>query len=52
MSNLGLEHYLQGRNLRLERTAVGDECGRAYANGGLTLVEQSGHIVMSDIPPR
>ncbi|MBE0414187.1 phosphoglucosamine mutase [Yoonia sp.] len=50
MSNLGLERYLQGRGLRLERTAVGDryvvEAMRAHGwnLGG----EQSGHIVMTD----
>lgn len=50
MSNLGLEHFLQGHGLRLERTRVGDryvvermrEAG--YNLGG----EQSGHIVMTD----
>ncbi|WP_439154863.1 phosphoglucosamine mutase [Yoonia sp.] len=50
MSNLGLERYLQGRGLQLERTAVGDryvvEAMRAHGwnLGG----EQSGHIVMTD----
>ncbi|HEV8035413.1 phosphoglucosamine mutase [Yoonia sp.] len=50
MSNLGLERYLDGRGLRLERTAVGDryvvEAMRAHGwnLGG----EQSGHIVMTD----
>ena len=50
MSNLGLERFLQGRGLRLERTAVGDryvvEAMRAHGwnLGG----EQSGHIVMTD----
>ncbi len=50
MSNLGLERYLGGRGLRLERTAVGDryvvEAMRAHGwnLGG----EQSGHIVMTD----
>lgn len=50
MSNLGLEHFLAGHGLRLERTNVGDryvvermrEAG--YNLGG----EQSGHIVMTD----
>ncbi|RNF35456.1 phosphoglucosamine mutase [Paracoccus methylarcula] len=50
MSNLGLEHFLEGHGLRLERTRVGDryvvermrEAG--YNLGG----EQSGHIVMTD----
>ncbi|WP_112321438.1 phosphoglucosamine mutase [Oceanibium sediminis] len=50
MSNLGLERHLQGRGLKLERTAVGDryvvEAMRALKCnlGG----EQSGHIVMTD----
>lgn len=50
MSNLGLERYLSGKGLRLERTAVGDryvvEAMRAkgFNLGG----EQSGHIVMTD----
>jgi len=50
MSNLGLERFLQGRGLGLERTKVGDryvlEAMRAkgYNLGG----EQSGHIIMSD----
>ncbi|SIS65686.1 phosphoglucosamine mutase [Paracoccus saliphilus] len=50
MSNLGLEHFLAGHGLQLERTRVGDryvvermrEAG--YNLGG----EQSGHIVMTD----
>lgn len=50
MSNLGLERFLTGRGLRLERTAVGDRYvvermrGAGYNLGG----EQSGHIVMTD----
>ncbi len=50
MSNLGLERFLEGRGLSLERTAVGDryvvEAMRAqgFNLGG----EQSGHIVMTD----
>lgn len=50
MSNLGLERFLQGRGLRLERTAVGDRYvvermrGQGFNLGG----EQSGHIVMTD----
>lgn len=50
MSNLGLERYLQGQGLRLERTQVGDryvlEAMRAkgYNLGG----EQSGHIILTD----
>lgn len=50
MSNLGLERYLKGIGLTLERTAVGDryvlECMRehGYNVGG----EQSGHIILAD----
>ena len=50
MSNLGLERYLQGLGLRLERTKVGDryvvEHMRRHGHnvGG----EQSGHIILSD----
>ena len=50
MSNLGLERFLEGLKLKLERTQVGDryvvEQMRAagYNVGG----EQSGHIILSD----
>ncbi|MFC0284184.1 phosphoglucosamine mutase [Camelimonas abortus] len=50
MSNLGLEKYLQGIGLGLERTAVGDRYvlehmrRHGYNVGG----EQSGHIILSD----
>jgi len=50
MSNLGLERFLKGLQLKLERTKVGDryvtEAMRAkgYNVGG----EQSGHIILSD----
>ncbi len=50
MSNLGLERFLDGHGLRLERTAVGDRYvvermrEKGYNLGG----EQSGHIVMTD----
>jgi phosphoglucosamine mutase len=50
MSNLGLERFLKGLSLKLERTQVGDryvvEAMRAkgYNVGG----EQSGHIILSD----
>ncbi|MCQ0971736.1 phosphoglucosamine mutase [Paracoccus sp. TK19116] len=50
MSNLGLERFLTGRGLRLERTRVGDRYvvekmrGAGFNLGG----EQSGHIVMTD----
>ncbi|SHI68376.1 phosphoglucosamine mutase [Shimia gijangensis] len=50
MSNLGLERFLQGKGLRLERTAVGDRyVVEAMRKGGYNLGgEQSGHIVMTD----
>ncbi|WP_151720105.1 phosphoglucosamine mutase [Gemmobacter serpentinus] len=50
MSNLGLERFLEGRGLRLERTAVGDRyVVEAMRRGGFNLGgEQSGHIVMTD----
>lgn len=50
MSNLGLERFLNGRNLRLERTKVGDRyVVERMREGGFNLGgEQSGHIVMTD----
>lgn len=50
MSNLGLERYLQGQGIGLERTAVGDRyvVERMRAGGFNLGGEQSGHIVMSD----
>ncbi|APO87303.1 phosphoglucosamine mutase [Marivivens sp. JLT3646] len=50
MSNLGLERYLDGRGLRLERTNVGDRyvVERMRAGGYNLGGEQSGHIVMTD----
>ena len=50
MSNLGLERFLQGHGLRLERTGVGDRyVVEAMRKGGHNLGgEQSGHIVMTD----
>ncbi len=50
MSNLGLEHFLQGKGLRLERTNVGDRyvVERMRAGGFNLGGEQSGHIVMTD----
>jgi phosphoglucosamine mutase len=50
MSNLGLERYLAGIGLSLERTQVGDRYvleamrGKGFNVGG----EQSGHIIFSD----
>ena len=50
MSNLGLERYLGGQGLTLERTQVGDRYvleamrARGFNIGG----EQSGHIILSD----
>ncbi|MDB6177036.1 phosphoglucosamine mutase [Paracoccus sp. Z330] len=50
MSNLGLEHFLQGQGLRLERTRVGDRyvVERMRESGFNLGGEQSGHIVMTD----
>lgn len=50
MSNLGLERFLQGKGVRLERTAVGDRyVVERMRSGGFNLGgEQSGHIVMTD----
>ena len=50
MSNLGLENFLQGHGLRMERTAVGDRhVVERMRQGGWNLGgEQSGHIVMTD----
>ncbi|MEI4486009.1 phosphoglucosamine mutase [Frigidibacter sp. MR17.14] len=50
MSNLGLERFLAGRGLRLERTAVGDRyvVERMRESGYNLGGEQSGHIVMTD----
>jgi phosphoglucosamine mutase len=50
MSNLGLENFLKGLSLKLERTKVGDRYvtetmrAKGYNVGG----EQSGHIILSD----
>jgi phosphoglucosamine mutase len=50
MSNLGLERYLGGIGLMLERTAVGDRyvLERMRAQGYNVGGEQSGHIILSD----
>lgn len=50
MSNLGLERFLQGRGVALERTKVGDRyvVERMRAGGFNLGGEQSGHIVMTD----
>jgi phosphoglucosamine mutase len=50
MSNLGLEEYLSGLGLGLERTQVGDRyvVERMVAGGFNLGGEQSGHIVLSD----
>ena len=50
MSNLGLERYLQGQGIGLERTAVCDRhVVERMRSGGFNLGgEQSGHIVMTD----
>ncbi|WP_299439488.1 phosphoglucosamine mutase [uncultured Rhodospira sp.] len=51
MSNLGLEHYLNGIGLGLDRTPVGDRyvVERMRADGFNLGGEQSGHIVMADL---
>jgi phosphoglucosamine mutase len=50
MSNLGLERYLKGLALKLERTKVGDRyvVESMRANGYNVGGEQSGHIILSD----
>ncbi|MGZ9032884.1 MAG: phosphoglucosamine mutase [Rhodospirillales bacterium] len=50
MSNMGLERYLQGIGLMLERTRVGDRyVAETMRNDGYNLGgEQSGHIILSD----
>ena len=50
MSNLGLERYLAGQGLVLERTGVGDRyvLERMRAKGFNVGGEQSGHIILSD----
>mgnify|MGYP000539582595 CR=1 FL=1 len=50
MSNLGLERFLNGRDLALERTKVGDRyvLERMRSGGFNVGGEQSGHIILSD----
>jgi len=50
MSNLGLERHLEGRGLKLHRTAVGDRyvVEHMRAHGFNIGGEQSGHIVLGD----
>jgi phosphoglucosamine mutase len=50
MSNLGLERFLATRDLKLERTQVGDRYVMArMREGGFNLGgEQSGHLILSD----
>ena len=50
MSNLGLEHYLQSRGIKLVRTSVGDRyVVEKMREGGYNFGgEQSGHIVFFD----
>ncbi|MEL7089524.1 MAG: phosphoglucosamine mutase, partial [Planctomycetota bacterium] len=50
MSNLGLERFLSGHGINLERTPVGDRyvVERMRAGGFNLGGEQSGHIVMTD----
>lgn len=50
MSNLGLERFLSGLDLSLQRTPVGDRYVSEFmrANGYNVGGEQSGHIILSD----
>src|SRR3546814_15644691 len=50
MSNLGLERFLEGKGLRLERTKVGDRhvLERMKEGGFHVGGEQSGHMILSD----
>jgi phosphoglucosamine mutase len=50
MSNLGLERFLEGEGLRLERTKVGDRyvLERMKSGGFNVGGEQSGHMILSD----
>ena len=50
MSNLGLERFLAGHKLALERTQVGDRyvAERMRARGMNVGGEQSGHVILSD----
>ena len=50
MSNLGLERYLEGRGLTLERTKVGDRhvLEKMKADGFNLGGEQSGHMILLD----
>ncbi len=50
MSNLGLERYLKGEGLTLERTAVGDRYVLERMRSGDFNVggEQSGHMILTD----
>jgi len=53
MSNLGLEHFLHGLGLTLERTAVGDRyvAQRMNETGANLGGEQSGHLRLPDLCP-
>lgn len=50
MSNIGLEHYLTKKNIKMIRTQVGDRYVTAemFKNGYNLGGEQSGHIILSD----
>ena len=50
MSNLGLERFLKGRDLKLDRTKVGDRyVMERMRDGGFNLGgEQSGHVILLD----
>jgi phosphoglucosamine mutase len=51
MSNLGLQRFMEARDLTLERTQVGDRYVMAkMREGGFNIGgEQSGHIILSDL---
>ncbi len=51
MSNLGLERFLKGLDLTLERTQVGDRyVMERMRSGGFNIGgEQSGHLILSDV---
>ena len=53
MSNLGLERYLEGHDLHLVRTQVGDRhvASRMRADGYNVGGEQSGHLLMTQYSP-
>lgn len=53
MSNLGLEHYLEAKDMHLVRTPVGDRhvAARMRRNGYNIGGEQSGHLLLNEYIP-